>query len=94
MEKTISFQHFNKASNIGLIVAGSALFLFQMHGFSHTKYSDDFPLNKDDHYHIHKDMKESEKTSVSDNYDKKIDSNKVIKEPKAHKHGNGSAHSH
>jgi hypothetical protein len=91
--KTISFQHFSKASNVGLIVAGSALFLFQMHGFSHTKYSDDFPINKDDHYHVHKDMEESKKPSVLDNYQKKIDLNKVIIKPKTHKHGNGSSHS-
>lgn len=92
--KTVSFQHFSKASNVALIIAGAFLFLFQIHGFAHTKFSDDFPLNKDDHYHVHKDMEESKKPSALENYQKKIDLNKKIEKPKAHKHGNGSYHSH
>ena len=92
--RTVSFKHFSKASNVALIVAGSALFLFQMHGFTHTKFSEEFPLNKDDHYHIHKDMKKSEKPSALQNYQKKIDLDKNVKKPKTHRHGSGSHHSH
>ena len=92
--KTVSFKHFSKASNVALIIIGTFLFLFQMHGFTHTKFSEEFPLNKDDHSHIHKDMKKSEKPSVLQNYQKKIDLDKKIKKPKTHRHGSGSHHSH
>jgi hypothetical protein len=91
--KTVSFQHFSKSSNVALIIAGSALFLFQIHGYIHTKYPDEFPLNKDDHHHVHQDMKYT-KPSMLENYQNKIELNKVIIKPKSHKHGNGSFHTH
>jgi hypothetical protein len=51
-----SFKVFSKVGNVALFAAGVLLFLMQMHGYQHTRYSDDFPLNKDDHYHVHQDM--------------------------------------
>lgn len=54
--KSKSFSHFTKASNVALILAGGFLFLMQLHSHQHSVYSDDFPLNKDDHYHVHEDM--------------------------------------
>lgn len=51
-----SFAKFSKATNGVLLIVGALLFLMQMHGYQHSVYSDDFPLNQDDHYHIHKTM--------------------------------------
>jgi hypothetical protein len=53
--KTNSFKHFKNVSNVGIIFAGFMLLLMQLHGFQHTAYPDEFPINKDDHYHTHQD---------------------------------------
>ena len=73
----------------GVVVTFTLLFLMQLHGFSHTTYSDEFPLNKDDHYHTHKEMDAAQKPSALEGYKKKIQ----IK-PEVHSHGDGEAHSH
>lgn len=57
--KTRSFSHFTRAANVGLLAIGSLLFLHQLHGYQHSAYSDDFPLNRDDHSHIHEDMSQA-----------------------------------
>jgi len=51
-----SFEPFSKVANYGLIVAGSLLFLYQMHGYLHTLYPDDFGFSEDAHYHAHEAM--------------------------------------
>ena len=38
------------------MVAGALLLLMQLHGYQHTQFSDDFPMNKDEHFQIHQDM--------------------------------------
>ncbi|BFM18920.1 hypothetical protein R50073_51030 (plasmid) [Maricurvus nonylphenolicus] len=58
--KRKSFTQFAAASNVGLMATGLFLLMFQLHGYMHSKYSDDFPLNKDDHSHVHEDMAELE----------------------------------
>lgn len=63
--KTSSFAQFSKISNAGLIIAGSLLFLMQMHGYLHTQYPDDFGFNEDAHYHSHEDMKQEEEVKKS-----------------------------
>jgi hypothetical protein len=83
--KTESFAKFGKASNVGLMIVGALLLLMQLHGFQHTKYPDDFPLNKDDHYHVHKEMKAEEgRAELEKMYGKKT----------VHDHGDGKPHSH
>ena len=57
--KTESFKNFSNAANMGLIVVGFMLLLMQLHGYQHSTYSDDFPMNKDDHHHTHLDMEAS-----------------------------------
>lgn len=47
------FQPFSRASNAGLVALGSLLLIFQLHGYLHTASPDEFPLNRDDHQHIH-----------------------------------------
>ena len=51
--KTVSFKKFSNAANFCLIVIGFLLLLMQLHGYMHSTYPDEFPLNKDDRYHIH-----------------------------------------
>lgn len=51
-----SFAKFAHAANVALVAGGILLFLMQMHGYSHTSDPDAFPLNKDDHSHVHQDM--------------------------------------
>lgn len=58
--KTESFTKFSKLANWLLMALGALLFLMQMHGYQHFKYADDFPLNKDDHSHVHDDMRKAE----------------------------------
>jgi hypothetical protein len=36
------------------------LLLMQLHSYQHAEYADDFPLNKDDHSHVHDDMRKAE----------------------------------
>ena len=56
-----SFKKFDHVTNAGLIVAGFMLFLVQMHGYLHTSNAEEFPLNRDDHLHIHQDMETEQK---------------------------------
>lgn len=68
--KTESFQKFSAAANVVLMFAGGLLLLMQLHGYQHSQYPDDFPLNADDHHHIHEDMKQQ--TSPLSGYQKPL----------------------
>ena len=54
--KTESFTKFSKVANVALMSAGVLLLLMQLHGYQHSRFTDDFPLNKDEHFHIHSEM--------------------------------------
>ena len=56
--KTESFKKFSMASNVGLIIVGALLLLMQLHGYIHTKSAEEFPISKDNHYHLHQAMDE------------------------------------
>lgn len=56
--KTASFAKFAYAANVGLIAGGIFLFFMQFHGYWHTSDPDAYPLNKDDHSHVHQDMEQ------------------------------------
>lgn len=58
--KTSSFQKFAYAANVALIAGGIFLFNMQFHGYWHSSDPDSFPLNQDDHTHIHTDWKAEE----------------------------------
>ncbi len=60
--KTESFHRFAKFANVALVAGGIFLFNMQFHGYSHS-FPEDFPLNQDDHTHIHQDMKAEEVNS-------------------------------
>jgi hypothetical protein len=51
-----SFEAFSKIANYGLIAAGALLFLYQVHGYLHTRYPDAFGFSEDAHYHAHEAM--------------------------------------
>lgn len=53
---TESFQKISTLSNNALIYSGAFLFLFQMHGYSHTLDPDEFPFPEDNHFHAHEKM--------------------------------------
>lgn len=58
--KAESFSKFAKAANVALVAGGTLLLLMQLHGYSHTKFVEDYPLNQDDHSHVHQDLKAEE----------------------------------
>ena len=62
--KTESFKKFSMASNMGLIIVGALLLLMQLHGYIHTKSAEEFPISKDNHYHLHQAIDEKIKTPV------------------------------
>jgi hypothetical protein len=72
--KYASFERFSQASNWALMLAGGLLLLMQLHGYQHTQFSDEFPLNKDDHHHVHEELGEQQNAPLS-NYPKRIQLN-------------------
>ncbi len=98
--KTNSFKKFSKAANLALLFAGGLLLLMQLHGFQHTQYPDDFPLNVDDHHHIHENMERTgKKSSPLTDYPKRLEldssvDNKPTQTPEAHSHDGEGSHSH
>ena len=70
--KRESFVHFSRASNVLLMLVGGLLLLMQLHGYQHTKFQDEFPLNHDDHAHAHEEMSTSKAPSALDGYKKRI----------------------
>lgn len=82
--QTESFKTFGKAANVGLMFVGFLLFLMQLHGYQHAHFSDEFPLNKDDHAHVHQDLDSA-----------KVEEKKIEPAPSApHDHGDGHMHTH
>jgi hypothetical protein len=61
--KSQSFAKFSKMANAGLVAGGIFLFFMQFHGYWHSSDPDSFPLNQDDHSHIHEDMRAKELNS-------------------------------
>lgn len=87
--QTGSFVKFSKAANIGLMFVGFMLFSMQLHGYQHTSFTEEFPLNRDDHAHAHESMQASAKPSALEGYEKKLDLPSNV-----HTHGDGEPHSH
>lgn len=54
--KSEAFSKFAYAANVALIAGGIFLFNMQFHGYWHQSGPEAFPLNQDDHTHIHQDM--------------------------------------
>ncbi|MEN8170358.1 MAG: HupE/UreJ family protein [Pseudomonadota bacterium] len=104
--KSESFMRFSHASNVTLMLVGGLLLLMQLHSYQHTAYTDDFPLNKDDHSHIHEDMEMAKTPPALEGYQKPLSltppvaSEPVVAAPApeaaptTHSHGGGRSHSH
>ena len=84
---TPSFAKFSNVANVGLMVVGALLFLMQLHGYQHTRYPDDFPLNKDEHYHVHEDMAAPVEPAP-------VAPTEPAAPADTHSHGGGTPHSH
>ena len=54
--KTASFVKFSQVANVALMFAGLLLLLMQLHGYQHTRFPEDFPMNRDGHFEIHQKM--------------------------------------
>ena len=61
--ETASFVRLSKVANHALMFAGFMLLLMQLHGYLHTTNEEDFGFNRDEHYHIHQDMKKTKQTN-------------------------------
>jgi len=61
-----SFSKFSAASNVGLMIAGTFLFLIQMHGFAHEVSVDNLALafSTDAHNKAHQELKDTAATTV------------------------------
>ncbi len=81
-----SFAKFSHVANVALLCVGVLLFLMQLHGYQHTRYPDDFPLNRDDHGHVHADM------AAADEYAPITGAS--VPAPSAHRHADGTEHKH
>lgn len=57
---TKSFARFARTANVGLIAGGIFLFIMQFHGYWHTSDPEAFPINQDDHSHVHEDLRREE----------------------------------
>lgn len=97
--KTDSFRSVSNATNVLLMIVGFLLFLSQLHGYSHTSHPEEYPLNKDDHAHVHEDMGEAKITKpLAMQHDKhtkpETELEPAIEKPKLHSHGGGKHHHH
>ena len=54
-EDSKDFGPFTRAANGALVSAGVLLLLFQLHGYFHTAYPDDYGFSRDQHMHHHED---------------------------------------
>ena len=54
--KSASFHRFSKVANATLMLAGTLLFLMQLHGYQHSRFKDEFPMNTEEHYELHQNM--------------------------------------
>ena len=93
--KTDSFIRFSNASNVLLILAGFFLLNMQLHGFQHSAFKDEFPLNEDEHSHIHEDWEYDQSNISSDSQKSISELQKILSEsPKMHSHGDDVPHRH
>ena len=62
--KSRFFAPFSALANAFLVIAGSLLFLFQIHGYLHTTYPDDFGFSSNQHIidHFNNDVRPGDQT--------------------------------
>lgn len=93
--RTESFARFSRVSNVGLMLAGGLLLLMQLHGYQHTVFSEEFPMNRDDHSHVHEDIEAARPPAALEGYGKPISLSPppIEAASPSHSHG-GVTHSH
>jgi len=93
--KADSFIRFSNASNVLLILAGFFLLNMQLHGYQHSAFKDEFPLNEDEHSHIHEDWEYDQSNISSDSQKSISELQKILSQsPKMHSHGDDVPHRH
>ncbi len=70
--RTQSFERFSRAANVGLMSMGVLLLLMQLHGYQHSKFAEEFPLNADDHLHAHEDMEVKRVSETLGSYPRRL----------------------
>jgi hypothetical protein len=90
--KTESFKTFGKAANVGLMAAGVLLLLMQLHGYQHSSFSEEFPLNRDDHSHVHQEM--GAKSDLVAKPEGEAQPQPEVPIATEHHHGDGVMHHH
>lgn len=63
--RTPSFEKSGKVANGLLLIVGGLLFLYQLHGYVHAAYPEDFPLNQHEHEHLHQEVGHERQKSMS-----------------------------
>lgn len=53
-----------KLINGALVFAGALLLMMQLHGYAHGKWTDDFPVSRDDHAHAHLEAEANKQEAV------------------------------
>ena len=99
LRKRESFKKFSAVSNVALLFVGGLLLLMQLHGYQHSTHPDEFPINADDHHHIHEALEQ--KSSLSDDPEKinLLNEEPVVEAPipdvpEKHSHNGGRPHHH
>lgn len=91
--KTLSFKRFSQAANVCLLFIGGLLFLMQLHGYQHTVFNEEFPINRDDHHHAHEEI-DAAQTNALDDYPRRINLPELESNQEEHTHQDGTTHTH
>jgi len=67
-----SFAAFSRAANVGLMAVGALLLMFQLHGYQHTAFAEDFPISRDDHFHAHAEKDNAEAPAPLEGYQRRL----------------------
>ena len=93
------FDPISRITNSALVALGALLLIHQLHGYQHTVYSEDFPISRDDHSHVHEDAD----ARALEGYQRRLQlSSEPASEPETapeikqdeHRHNDGSVHTH
>lgn len=95
------FDPISRITNSALVALGALLLIHQLHDYQHTVYSEDFPISRDDHSHVHEDAD----AKALEGYQRRLElPSEPALEPETetapeidqdgHRHNDGSFHTH
>lgn len=97
------FDPISRITNSALVALGALLLIHQLHGYQHTVYSEDFPISRDDHSHVHEDAN----AKALEGYQRRLELQPGLTlepetetetapeiEQDGHRHNDGSFHTH